>query len=163
MKQHSAWNRVQILVDSNGTFYAKVDDIEIRDDRLATVREKIDRALKPTAKKPKLALPVLVISDDAATPTTLTGVSRSNRGMEFSPAVKVKLYDVRVIADTPANRERAESLLVARRALEDAREAVERRQIAVDGYGHVEIEAYQSLVARLSAAHKRSAAGGMRS
>lgn len=158
LKKHSTWSGVDIHVDGNGTFYAKVDDLEISDGLLLSVREKIDRALKPTAKKPKLALPVIVITDDRAIPTTLTGVSRANRAMEFSPVVKLRYSGDKVIADTPDNRTLAESLLAARRACDAAEESVARRNIEARGYGRVEVEAYQTLIDSLSAAHEKSAA-----
>lgn len=158
LTKHSTWSGVDIYVDKDGTFYAEAaDDIEIHNDRLSSVRESIDRALKPTSKKAKLALPVIVITDEAAIPTTLTGVSRSNREMEFSPTIKGRRHGMKVIADTPANRALAKSYLDAQRVLDTAADLVGKRAIEVSGYGRIEIEAYQRIVDSLSTAHARSA------
>lgn len=157
-----SWSGVPIHVSADGKFYAKIDDIEIEADRLEAVRTKIDAALKPSAKKVPISLPVIVIiEDETIETTTITGISRSNRELQFDPPLKSKSRwhsNLHVLADTSANRVLAETHVAAVKAAGKARGLIRAREFEVNGYGRIEIEQYAGIVASVTAAHKRSAA-----
>ena len=154
----ATWSGVPIHIDTNGMFYAAVDDIEISADKLETVRTRIDAALKPGAKKAPMSLPVIVIlEDDAIEITTITGISRTNRELQFNPPVKARgKYNQRVLADTPMNRAQAQAYVEAKAVATKTREAVGKHEFEVGGYGRIEIEAYERIAATLIAAHTKS-------
>lgn len=155
-----AWSGVPVHVDTSGMFHAKVDDIAIRADKLETVRTKIDAALKPSAKKPPMSLPVIVIVDNEAIEyTTLVGISRANRAFQFKPPITTRRsrHGIRVLADTAGNRERAEAFVRAEKLVTEARNAVSSRAVEVLGYGQISIEGYQLVADAVTKAHTKSA------
>ena len=154
----ATWSGIPVHIDAHGTFYAQVDDIEIRADKLETVRTKIDAALKPSAKKVPMSLPIIVYDEDEGkfTAAVITGVSRTNRSMQLDPPVKTKSYRRKALADTEANRKLVDEYIIAKKASDTLAREIRRRDIEVSGYGRIEIEAYDDVVAKLTAAHKHS-------
>lgn len=167
-----SYSGVTITVDTfTGRFEAAVDDISISEDTLAAARAKIDRALtaRKSASKVKLALPVIVISgqSDEFQLANVTGIHRTTREIQLdSESGKGKgnkpprwsRRDRIIIADTPANRERATAYIEQRERWNQTRESVEVREIEIDGHGRIDIDAYDAVVAKLTAQHKKSAA-----
>ncbi len=157
----STWSGVDIHVDGEGRFYAVVDDIEIQEKTLEAVRPKIDKALAPTAKKVPLSLAVVLLLSDATEPfaTTITGVSRTNREITYTPPLPKGGYRgsvKRILADTPKNRDLVSAYIAAEKAERVALDALRTRSFEIEGYGRIDIEAYNRIVASLTRAHAAS-------
>ena len=161
LTKHSTWSGIAIFIDEDGYFSAKVEDIEFREPRLEGLRLKIDHALKPEARKVKMALPVLILDSEREkfVETKLTGASRNNRELQFDPPLSGRFsrHNTHVIADTPENRKRLSAMIAANKAWNAADEAIKKRKIEVHGYGRIEIEQYPGVAKDLTDQHKKSA------
>jgi hypothetical protein len=142
----------------------KLDGLKLAIDKLLSDRE-ITKTVKP------ISLPVFGVFDDVRGweefEGVLTGVNRTNR--EFiiinpSPeeigrrsGMKGRRSGMKLVADTPANREALRRFVEVDRECDRLRELVENREIRPPGYGRIEAHRYADVLDGLRDQHNRSA------
>lgn len=169
---------VEIDVTVAGRFAAYVGEAEVSAATLIEAKELIDKELasQAKAKLTKLKLPVvgiLFVDGSAAAygmsktdfenltkmrpyvfATSVTGINRTTRELQFNPALPKGTKLAYIIADTPQNRARSEAVmdLVLRfRAMESELQGV-RLDVGI-GYGRIDLPEYESRLTKLKERH----------
>jgi hypothetical protein len=158
LKQYKGIN---IEVQSDGRFSAKVDDATFEGASLRDVEEEIDKELKArVARSKKTPLKIWVVAlatkkrerygemvNLGVCTGIVTGINRTTREItvEFADPEVGDYSKATLLADTPSNRKRLETL----ESLNAIRDEIQERIIAVAGYGRVSADKYEDFIEAL--------------
>jgi DNA polymerase III delta prime subunit len=157
---------VQITVDQNGKFRARIADLEIN----AASRDEAERLISAeisSKDKPKVALKVLGFLSKAAgrhaeanpikiASAVLIGVNRTSRDLMFEGVPKGYEFE-HVVADTPGNKKHLHEYLELRLAWRRMEEDHNSRLVGAKlGFGRIDAVEYEKTLKNLTDSHTTS-------